>query len=204
MTNTNPDIDRWRRPEATSFSNGSAASPPLVGEILPAGNGDETLAIPIEHHPGPAPQVYSTSSDNGNRPAPRVADNTLLKPFLGAEGVRRLLATRIALDEALDRWWTNGEHAPTALLRDGLLALEAGHDLDEAQRSFLLRTALRTGRGIVTALHYQLDTDRTAFLLKEALLDTKRPFDPNLINSLRHHDEQSEEWLDFLEHDLAY
>lgn len=118
--------------------------------------------------------------------------------------MRRVLTTRLALDDALDRWWTRSELAPLPLLRDGLLVLEAGHDLDETQRSFLLRTALRTGRGMVTALHYQLDADRTAFLIKEALLDTKHTFDPKLINYLRVEDEQSVEWADYLEHDLTY
>jgi hypothetical protein len=135
----------------------------------------------------------------------RAATRTpLVAAFEGEEGLRRVLATRLALDEALDRWWTQSEHAPLPLLRDGLLVLEAGHDLDETQRSFLLRTALRTERGMVTALRYQIDADRTAFLFKEALLDTKQPFNPALIDELRRADEQSDEWIDYLEHDLAY
>lgn len=135
---------------------------------------------------------------------PRSNQSPFVSLFMGEDGHRRVLTTRMALDDALDRWWTHREVAPLALLRDGLLVLEAGHELDETQRSFLLRTALRTGRGMITALHYQLDADRTAFLLKEALLDTKHTFDPKLINFLRMEDEQSVEWADYLEHDLAY
>ena len=130
--------------------------------------------------------------------------SNLVRLFSDEAGLQRVLATQIALDEAIDRWWTNGELASLALLRDGLLILEAGHNLDETQRSFLLRNALRTQRGMITALRYQLDADRTAFLLKEALLDTKYTFDPALIDPLRAEDEQSEEWADYLEHDLAY
>lgn len=203
------DLERWRRPSAETTTVSAnpqiSTSSALVGEIISTGNGT------YDNRSHSTPDVKSATSPvhNGHRTAqPASSEATikspLLKPFTGEEGTRRVLATRIALDEALDRWWTNGEHAPLALLRDGLLALEAGHELDETQRSFLLRTALRTGRGIVTALHYQIDADRTAFLFKEALLDTKQPFDPGLINYLRQHDDQSEEWVDYLEHDLAY
>ena len=215
-SNPPADLDRWRRPAAaTNVDNGNGVSPSsaLVGEILPAT--DETATPWTNANAHPAASTYRATSPkataalnghyaNGLSDRRAATGSALLKPFTGEEGVRRVLATRIALDEALDRWWTNGEHAPLALLRDGLLALEAGHELDETQRSFLLRTALRTGRGIVTALQYQLDADRTAFLFKEALLDTKRPFDPQLLSSLRQQDEQSEEWADYLEHDLAY
>ncbi|MEZ4674629.1 MAG: SUMF1/EgtB/PvdO family nonheme iron enzyme [Caldilineaceae bacterium] len=148
--------------------------------------------------------VANPPAQNGRSTRPSAARSNLTALFTGEEGMRRVLATRMALDEAIDRWWTNSELAPLSLLRDGLLVLEAGHDLDETQRSFLLRTALRTERGMITALHYQIDTDRTAFLIKEALLDTKHAFAPALIDQLRREDERSEEWIDYLEHDLAY
>jgi len=114
------------------------------------------------------------------------------------------MATRIALDEAIDRWWTNTDLASLPLLRDGLLLLEAGHALDETQRSFLLRSALRAQRGVLTAMRHQTDPDRTAFLLKDALLDLHHPLSPELLPQLRSEDRSSEEWADYLAHDLAY
>ncbi|MCB0061393.1 MAG: SUMF1/EgtB/PvdO family nonheme iron enzyme [Caldilineaceae bacterium] len=152
----------------------------------------------------PQREAHLDNSHQQRSRKPVTARSQLAALFTGEEGMRRVLTTRLALDDALDRWWTHSELAPLSLLRDGLLVLEAGHDLDETQRSFLLRTALRTGRGMITALHYQLDADRTAFLIKEALLDAKHSLDPDLINYLRKEDEQSIEWADYLEHDLAY
>ena len=117
---------------------------------------------------------------------------------------RRAMATRMALDEALDHWWTDGALPSLGLLRDGLLLLEAGYPLDEAQSSFLLRVALRRQRGMITALRHQTDPDRTAFLIKEALLDQKQPLPPKLLRELQREDEKSATWLDYLIHDLSY
>ncbi len=119
-------------------------------------------------------------------------------------GARRVIATRMALDEALDHWWTNGELPPLTLLRDGLMALEAGHSLDETQRSFLLRVALRRQRGMITALRHQDDPDRTAFLIKDALLDLNYPLPAKFIQELQQEDAQSAIWMDYLVHDLVY
>ncbi len=214
--NRQPDLEQWQRPTVPSISRPVSARP-VSASPVPA---SPVSAFPVS---APLPRalvgeiVETTSDQQGRRLAAPIASagpyrnghvagtrSALVEAFTGEEGARRVLATRLAIDDALDRWWTNGEHAPIALLRDGLLVLEAGHDLDETQRSFLLRTALRTNRGMVTALRYQIDADRTAFLLKDALLDTKKPFDPMRINDLCEHDEQSAEWLDYLEHDLAY
>lgn len=195
-TNHRPEFEQWRRPSVPSARAESTPFPDAVeGEIVESTLGQ--LRAQPERATTASETIYRNSHGAPSR-------TPLTDALTGEEGTRRLLATRLALDEALDRWWTNGEHASLALLRDGLLLLEAGHELDETQRSFLLRTALRTNRGMVTALRYQIDADRTAFLLKDALLDTKRPFDPLLINMLRQQDEQSAEWLDYLEHDLAY
>jgi len=186
-----PDFDQWRRPTnaATEEASSSSFSRAVEGEI-------------VDSSPDPTLSTAGTAAyQNGQGPLSRSA---LVNTLSGEEGMRRLLATRLALDEAVEQWWTNGEHAPLPLLRDGLLALEAGHSLDETQRSFLLRTALRTKRGMVTALHYQTDPDRTAFLIKDALLDTQDPFDPALIEALYQQDEQGAEWLGDLVHDLAY
>jgi Sulfatase-modifying factor enzyme 1 len=114
------------------------------------------------------------------------------------------MATRVAIDDALDRWWTDGTLPSLTLLRDGLLLVEAGQPLDETQRSFLLRVALRRQRGMITALRYQSDPDRTAFLIKDALLDSKHPLPPHYLAELQQEDEQSPIWMDYLLHDLAY
>lgn len=137
--------------------------------------------------------------------APAAASRrAVVEPLQADAGARRAMATRLALDEALDRWWTDGTLPALALLRDGLLLLEAGHTLDEAHCSFLLRVALRRQRGMITALRYQHDPDRTAFLIKDALLDAKHPLPPTVLMELQHEDEQSAIWLDYLLHDLAY
>ena len=131
-------------------------------------------------------------------PSPPVA------PAPAGTDARRAMAIRLAMDEALDRWWTDGTLPALALLRDGLLLLEAGHALDETHCSFLLRVALRRQRGMITALRYQQDADRTAFLIKDALLDAKHPLPPHVLLDLQREDEQSTIWLDYLLHDLAY
>lgn len=141
------------------------------------------------------------------RPEPAAAAPAPVRPppELPKDGrTRRAMATRMALDEALDHWWTDGALPSLGLLRDGLLLLEAGYPLDEAQSSFLLRVALRRQRGMITALRHQTDPDRTAFLIKEALLDQKQPLPPKLLRELQHEDERSATWLDYLIHDLAY
>lgn len=137
-------------------------------------------------------------------PAAAPASRPVVEPLPPDAGARRAMATRLAMDEALDRWWTDGTLPSLALLRDGLLLLEAGHTLDEAHSSFLLRVALRRQRGMITALRYQQDPDRTAFLIKDALLDAKHPLPPKVLLELQPEDEQSAIWLDYLLHDLAY
>lgn len=184
-----------RRPPPVAPPN---QRPALQGEILPR----EPLPVTALRSPNAeAMPTYSTGS-TPSRPNPTTS--TLVALFQGEAGLRRVVATRIALDEALDHWWTNADLAPRPLLRDGLLLLEAGHTLDETQRSFLLRSALRAQRGMITALRHQTDPDRTAFLLKDALLDLHYPLPPQLVPELRREDAQSEEWADYLAHDLAY
>ena len=64
-------------------------------------------------------------------------------PSVGRALSQRVEAVHRALDRALEQWWAESTLPASGLLRDGLLVLEAGHDLDESQRSLLLRTALR-------------------------------------------------------------
>ena len=104
-------------------------------------------------------------------------DSGLLGPFLARDSLRAR-SVRNRLDAALDACWAGEALPPQAVLRDGLLALEAGHGLDEAQRTLLLRAALFHRRGIVTALRHQTEPERAAFLIQEALLDERRPLPP--------------------------
>ena len=106
----------------------------------------------------------------------------------------RTAAVQRALDRALDEWWRRGVLPTNELLRDGLLVLEAGHDLDESQRTLLLRTALARRRGMLTALRYQTDPERTAVLLHEALLDPAWPLEQAELQRLAQNDEQSAQW----------
>ncbi len=115
-----------------------------------------------------------------------------------------LEAVRTALDNALEQWWGDGTLPAKPLVRDGLLALEAGHDLDEGHRSLLLRAALVYGRGMVTALQHQTDGERTAFMLKELLLDPRNPLATEVIWRLREEDSKSVTWVSFLISELRY
>jgi formylglycine-generating enzyme required for sulfatase activity len=103
---------------------------------------------------------------------------------------------RTALDEALDSWWRRGQLPPPALLRDGLLVLEAGHPLEEAQVSLLLRAALLRRKGMLTALKHQTDPERTAVILADALLAAP-PANLSLqeLDQLRREDDGSAAWL---------
>jgi hypothetical protein len=107
-----------------------------------------------------------------------------------------VIPIRSALDAALDTWWRRGQLPPPALLRDGLLALEAGHALDEAQISLLLRAAIAERKGMLTALKHQTDPERTAVILADALL----ALPPTTLTSeeldyLRREDNRSAAWL---------
>jgi len=84
------------------------------------------------------------------------------------------------------------------LLRDGLLVLEAGHALSESQRTLLLRTALTRGKGMLTALRHQTDSERTAVLLKDALFDPAAQLTSATLRQLREQDENSVEWAPLL------
>lgn len=103
-----------------------------------------------------------------------------------------------ALDRALDDWWRAGVLPPTTLLRDGLLALEAGYPLSESQRTLLLRTALARRKGMVTALRYQDDPERTAVLLCDALLDPLAPLPVDPLRTLQAQDSRSAGWSPLL------
>jgi formylglycine-generating enzyme required for sulfatase activity len=110
----------------------------------------------------------------------------------------RTVAVQRALNHALDEWWRRGVLPSNDLLRDGLLVLQAGHDLDESQRTLLLRTALVRRRGVLTALRHQTDPERTAVVLEEAILSPTQPLSAEEILKLQQGDEHSVEWTPIL------
>lgn len=130
-------------------------------------------------------------------------DSHLADAFRSPQADGRAAAVRRNLDRALDRWWATGELPPLPLLRDGLLLLAADRPLDEPHRTLLLRAALHHRRGIVTALSFQLDPERTALLLTEALLDPAAPLPPEMLRHLVQEDEKSALWLPLLRRELA-
>lgn len=113
-----------------------------------------------------------------------------------AEDAPRL---RMALDAALEEWWQQGRLPDSALLRDSLFLLQAGHTLDDAQLSLLLRAALANHLGMVTALRHQVDAERTAVILADALLAAP-PAGLTVaeLQQLRQADEGSAGWVDAL------
>ncbi len=114
------------------------------------------------------------------------------RPITAGEAAR----VRVGLEAALDNWWQRAQLPPSLLLRDGLLTLEAGHELDEAQVSLLLRAALAQHQGMLTALKHQTDPERTAVILADALL-ANPPATLTLaeLDHLRRQDGRSAAWL---------
>ncbi|MFO7635610.1 MAG: SUMF1/EgtB/PvdO family nonheme iron enzyme [Caldilinea sp.] len=106
----------------------------------------------------------------------------------------RTTSVQRALNQALDEWWRRGVLPSNDLLRDGLLVLQAGHELDESQRTLLLRTAIVRRRGTLTALRHQTDPERTAVLLEEAILRPSQPLSVDELRRLLQGDERSAEW----------
>ncbi len=154
-------------------------------------------------HPN-ARQGAATPPDAAvDAPPDGTAMGGLVQPFLARGGEQRAQSVRTRLDVALDGWWAGRAMPPPALLRDGLLALEAGHRLDEAQRSLLLRAALAHRRGLITALRHQTDPERTAFLLQEALLDEGHPLPPAELLRMLQEDEHAAAWAEPLATGLA-
>jgi len=129
--------------------------------------------------------VYRRPGDRATPPAPPSGDP-------------RTRSVQRALNQALDEWWRRGVLPEDALLRDGLLVLEAGHDLDESQRTLLLRTALTRRRGMLTALRYQTDPERTAVLLEDALFQRVQPLTAPELARLHASDAQSAAWTPVL------
>lgn len=130
------------------------------------------------------------------RPAPVRVDGSLQSIFEGTQAAQRIESIERALNRALEVWWQQGQLPSRGVLRDALLALQAGHDLDEPQRTLLLRAALFYGRGMLTALHHQRDPERTASILRDMLLHIQRPMNPAQIAHLVRDDPTSDQWFD--------
>lgn len=109
---------------------------------------------------------------------------------------------RQSLDIAIRRWWERHELPPLELLRDGLLFLEQGGDLNESQRSILLRTALNRGKGVLTALRHQANPERTSILLNDALLTVGSQWTENDLQQWLLHDPHADRWRDLLRMEL--
>ncbi len=133
--------------------------------------------------------------ENGRSGGPRTNRDPLVTLFQGPDGDARAEQVRRRLTQALDLWWTQAQMPSRTLLRDALLALEAGHRFDEAQTTLLLRAALFYGRGMLTALHHQGDPERTASVMRDMLLDPRRPLAPAQIVDLARQDEEPDAWL---------
>lgn len=118
--------------------------------------------------------------------------------FEGPNAAPRVAAVRRALNRALDEWWRLGQMPPKGLVRDGLLVLEAGHPLEEAERSLLLRAAFFYGQGMATALSHQTDPERIAAVLLDMLLSAQRPLPPPQVRAAAKKDADSQRWLPLL------
>ena len=176
---------------------------------IPQSEYDAPLLEPIEsveaghQQPVPLRQEIESPYERSTISATS-AVSTLAEVYQRDDAGPRVQSVRQNLDNALEEWWIESKIPSKALLRNGLLVLQAGHSLDEAHRTLLLRTALRYRRGMVTALHYQTDPDRTAYLMKEALLFKKNPLPTKVLWHLLREDHDSEEWKLLLEDDLLY
>src|SRR5690606_30508051 len=145
----------YRRPPASKAETEPTASPPPSWDGVSTGGAGPSRE--------PVNEAY-TADPSG-----------LAAKYKGEAGARRARYIRHLLDGCLERWGSFGESAPLSLLREGLLVLEAGHVLDEAHLSLLLRSALYYRRGLVTALRHEADPERAALLIKEAVMEWEPP-----------------------------
>lgn len=190
-----------------SQPGGKKASKGSSRRIQP--RGDENASFEWTFEAGTyADEAGRTRSDGvprtRNNGAARSSDasSPLAAKYRGADGARRVQTVVALLDTALQRWWQYGEFAPRDLVREGLLVLEAGHSLDEAQRTLLFRSALFYGVGQLTALRYQTDMERVALVLQEAALTWAPPLDVGTVSWLAEQDPRSVAWLPLLEAQL--
>ena len=130
------------------------------------------------------------------------ADDGASAVFRNREALPRLMATWRELDASLDRWWTDGAYPSKSVLRDGLLLLEAGYMLEESHCSLILRGALHQERGMLTALKYQTDPQRSALIIREELVNSEHPMPLSLLRKIYDEDEHAALWAPFLRSEL--
>lgn len=138
---------------------------------------------------------WDVETEAGPARANRRPRATLAGVFDGLDGANRAASVQRRLSQAVDLWWQQGAMPPIGLVRDGLLALEAGHRLEEAERTLLLRGALYYGKGMRTALHHLNDPERAASVMRDMLLHPSQPLPPAQIADLAQRDDESAEWL---------
>lgn len=119
-------------------------------------------------------------------------------PTNGLIGADRAISLQRRLTQAVEGWWQQGAMPPIGLVRDGLLALEAGHRLDEASLTLLLRSTLYYGKGMRTALHHLNNPERAASVMRDMLLHPTQPLPPAQIVELARKDDESGGWLEAL------
>lgn len=141
---------------------------------------------------------WETGDDRPERGSPRQRGASLAGIFEGLEGADRAASVQRRLTQAVDSWWQRGQMPPIGLVRDALLTLEAGHRLEEAERTLLLRGALFYGKGMRTALHHLNDPERAASVMRDMLLHPTRPLSPAQIADLARQDDESPEWTEAL------
>ncbi len=129
-------------------------------------------------------------------------DGGLAYPYRHGEVERRVAGARRALADALAAYWADGKSPDLSVLRDGLLMLNAGHELDDSYRALLLRAALFHGRGIITALSHQADPERTAVIVHDALVDVAAPFSPEQLARIAQEDLTFDRWQPYLASEL--
>lgn len=150
---------------------------------------EEGAGWPEEYSPyRPKPDLAAGEAPPAVVDAMPSLDRSLSDAFRGPQAAPRVAAVQRSLDQALGDWWREGRLPDLPVLRNGLLLLEAGYDLDESQRSLLLRAAIYHQRGLLTALSQQTDPERIGLLLAEALLDPLSPLTPQQVRRLAQED----------------
>ncbi len=138
---------------------------------------------------------WETEDETHRQGSARKGPSPVPGPFDGLTGVDRAISIQRQLTQAVDKWWQQGEMPPIGLVRDGLLALEAGHRLAEAELTLLLRSTLYYGKGMRTALHHLNNPERAASVMRDMLLHPVHPLPPAQIVELARKDDESGGWL---------
>lgn len=202
----NPDPGHVERASPRSVSPSTIVQPERRTSPFQRPASQSQSSGPVEVQPEIASTniVESNPIVGGNNTRSIASASPLVAVYQQHDARARVASVQRGLEDAVEAWWTESQLPSKALLRNGLLVLEAGHTLDEAHLTLLLRTALRYRRGMLTALKHQTDPDRTAFLIKEALLFEKNPLPTETLWMLQTEDPAADEWSLLLDDDLHY